>query len=154
MVNTLKESFDKYFDTLRAAGSVPVNEPKILIVMSFLKKYVYSQSVQIGMEEIKQLENLFNCLIPMSCTIDDMPQLVPAGSASGNGNVVTQGGITIISNDGTNLATQSGTDVRKFSDFAFQPSLGSEDFLAGYDSSLNENIRVNAGSLILTWQPI
>lgn len=153
MVNILKESFDKYFDTLRMAGSIPQSESRILIIMSFLKKYVYSQSVQIGMDEIKQLDNLFSCLVSKSCTIDDLPQLVPAGS-SGSGNVITQGGITIISNDGRNLSTQSGTDVKKFSDFAYQPSLGSEDFLAGYDSNLNENIRVNAGSLILTWQPI
>lgn len=153
MVNTLKKSFDKYFDTLRMIGSIPIMESRILVIMGFLKKFVYSQAVQIDDEELKQLEELFACLVNLSCTIDDLPQLVPAGS-SGSGNVVTQNGISIISNSGTNLATQSGTDVQKFSDFAYQPSLGSEDFLAGYDSNLNENIRVNAGSLILTWQPI
>ena len=154
MVNILKEAFDKYFNTLKMVGNIPITESRILIIMSFLKKYVYSQSVQIGASELKQLERLFSCLISHSCTISDLPQLVPASNISGEGNIITQSGITIISNGGSNLATQTGNDVKKFSDFAYQPSLGSEDFIAGYDSNLNENIRINAGSLILTWQPI
>lgn len=153
MINTLKKAFDKYFDTLRLVGHINSRETKVLSILAFLRRYVYTQSTIIGNKELKELEEIFNCIVSQSCLIDDIPQLV-LNTGSSNGNMFTQGGITIISNStGENLSTQQG-NVQKFSDFAYQPSLGSEDFLAGYDSTLNENIRVNAGALISTWQPI
>lgn len=153
MINTLKKAFDKYFDILRLVGHINSRETKVLSILAFLRRYIYTQSTIIGNKELKELEEIFNCIVSQSCLIDDIPQLV-LNTGSSNGNMFTQGGITIISNStGENLSTQQG-NVQKFSDFAYQPSLGSEDFLAGYDSTLNENIRVNAGALISTWQPI
>ena len=153
MVNTLKIAFDKYFTTLRLVGSVPILETRVLSILTFLRRYVYSQATIIEEKELKAIEEIFNCISSSSCLINDFPQLIKNTGAN-HGNMFTQGGMTIISNStGENLSTQQG-NVQKFSDFAYQPSLGSEDFLAGYDSTLNENIRVNAGALISTWQPI
>ena len=67
--------------------------------------------------------------------------------------VIAQSGESIVTTTGTPINSETG-DTLKFSDFAYQSSLGTEDFIAGYDSTLNTNIRVNAGSLVLTWQPI
>lgn len=152
MINVLKEAFDTYFNTLRLTGYINPKETKILSILAFLRRYIYAKSTIISDKELKNLEDIFNCIVANSCLLYDIPQLV-LNTNSSNGNMFTQGGITIISNTGENLSTQQG-NVQKFSDFAYQPSLGSEDFLAGYDSTLNENIRVNAGALISTWQPI
>jgi hypothetical protein len=157
MVDELNKAMDKYYSTLEGVGYMKQEEIVILLIANFLRKYVYSNYTDIDGDKIKQIQEIFSCLLEHSCTISDLPQLyVQSQAASHEGNSIqTQNGAIVITvGEGSTVVPQSDNETQKFSDFAFQTSLGEEDFIAGYDSILNQNIRVNAGALVLNWQPI
>lgn len=156
MVNTLKDIYDRYFNTLRFVGRISTNETNVLSVLSFLKHFICSKYVDIKAEDIEKVEQITDKLIQCSCLVDDFPHFVKTSdTVPSNAGLVTQSGLTIISNgDDRNIVPQIGNDIKRFSDFTYQSSIGTEDFIVGYDSVLNQNIRVNMGSLVTNWQPI
>lgn len=157
MISTLKKSLDNYFEKLALIGYIENRDTDVLSVASFLQEFICSNQVVFTQEIVDKVNLILDCISSKKPIIGNFPQLMLGSSTNESGQsvstVIAQSGESIVTTTGTPINSETG-DTLKFSDFAYQSSLGTEDFIAGYDSTLNTNIRVNAGSLVLTWQPI
>lgn len=84
MIATLKNIYDNYFNVLSKVGYIRSKETNTLLILAFLKNYLCFRSEGISINEIKDINNMFECLVTNSCLASDLPPEIKA--IIGNGS--------------------------------------------------------------------
>lgn len=150
MFNNIKEALDKYFDTLKMIGNINHNETSILIIMTFIRRFIRSRKVIFTQEDINKLNEILDCLTSKSCTLKPISQLC-LGTISNPSSIITQNGIPISGQNRIIISSQTG-ETQMFPDFEFRTDLQSDNFLVGYDTSDQVETRYSIGDIGLFWE--
>lgn len=85
MIGALKDIFDSYYNVLCKVGYIRQKETNILLIISFLRNYLCFNANSVTLKELKELTDMFECLINNSCLALDIPEeissLVPTYSS-------------------------------------------------------------------------
>ena len=83
MIEALKIMIDNYYNVLSKLGYARQRETNTLLVLSFLWKFMCYKSDNITKDEIKKLNDMFECLIDNSCLSINIPyEILPLVSPS------------------------------------------------------------------------
>lgn len=90
MTEALKKLFDSYYNVLCKVGYMSQNNTNILLIIAFLRHYLGYKASYITKKELKEITDMFECLLNNSCLTLDIPQklsalidMTPSGDTSG-----------------------------------------------------------------------
>lgn len=147
MEKYLYNAIKKYFNTLSNVGFVKNKDKWNIFVAMTVYSIFKVFSGLIEKKDIESLNKFMQCITKNSCYFG---KGVPCLNVGANSLITIINSDIITDTEGTTLVSQSGS-TRKFTDFAVQTEIQSDQYLVGYDRSENDEVAINVTNLGVFW---